>query len=175
MILNKADFGYKLYEVDSKSELLTRCNQCCSSILGLDIESPQKYYLVELQMKDSIITLGLLNGGHGIEPSIVLMENADNILISSDKSVYLVELKDLHKVRQILCESLVYDIFQFQSDYNKILVVCELEVRYLEANGELIWRYDCDVINDYKIYADYFEITTDEGVFRVALEDGHIL
>lgn len=175
MILNKNGSNFKIYEVDSESELKALCNEKESTILGLDTESKKKFNLIEIQHQNTERIYGLIYGGHGVEPSVTKIEKKDLAVISSDKSVYLVDLNSHNNIKQVSCESLVYDIFPIQSDPNQILIVCELEVRCLSLDGFQVWRYDCDIINDFKLFENYLEILTDDGDTKISLEDGSLL
>lgn len=172
MILIKNGSNYKIFEVDSESELKVLCNKNQTTILGLDAESAKKFYLIEIQHQNTDKCYGLINGGHGIEPSVTKIEKRDLAVISSDKSVYLV---NFNKVTQIVCESLVYNVFLIQSDPTHILIVCELEVRCLSLDGFQIWRYDCDIINDFTLHENHIEILTDNDEVKISLEDGSLL
>lgn len=175
MILNRNGSNFKIYEVDSESELKALCNEKQSIILGLDTESKKKFYFIEIQHQNTQRVYGLINGGHGIEPTVTKIEKKDLAVISSDKSVYLVDLNGLNNVTQVVCDSLVYDVILIQSDSSQILIICELEVRCLSLVGSQIWRYDCDIISDFKFYENYLEIFTDDGDVKISLKDGSLL
>lgn len=175
MILNKNGSNFKIYEVDSESELKALCNKKQTTILGIDTESEKKFYFIEIQHQNTEKFYGLMNGGHGIEPTVTKVEERDIAVISSDKSVYLVDLNGLNNGKQVVCESLVYDVFLIQSDSSQILIICELEVRCLSLDGSQIWRYDCDIINDFTLYENHVEILTDNGDVKISLEDGILL
>jgi len=175
MIQIKNGSNYKVFEIDSESELKALCNEKQSTILGLDTESKKKFNLIEIQHQNTEITYGLICGGHGIEPSVTKIEKRDLAVISSDKSVYLVDLNSHNSIKQVSCESLVYDVFPIQSGHNQILIICELEVRCLSLDGFQTWRYDCDIINDFKLFENYMEIYTCDGVAKISLEDGSLL
>ncbi|MCQ4936302.1 hypothetical protein [Anaerotignum propionicum] len=175
MILNKEGFKFKIFEVESESELIVVCNEKQSAILGLDSESKMKFYFIEFQQQNSERFFGLVNGGHGIEPTVAKIETKGLAIISSDKSVYLVDLNDLHIITQVICESLVYDVLLIQGNSSQILIICELEVRCLSLAGSQIWRYDCDIISEFKLYENHLEIFTDDDNVKISLEDGSLL
>lgn len=175
MILIRNGSNFKIYEVDSNSELKELCNVKQSAILGLDTESINKFYFIEIRYQNTEKYYGLVNGGHGIEPTVTKLEKSDLAIISSDKSVYLVDLNGLNNVTQVVCESLVYDVFLIQSDFSQILIICELEVRCLSIDGSQIWRYDCDIINDFTLHENQMEILTDKGDVKISLKNGSLL
>lgn len=175
MILKKAGSGYNLFEADSKSELVELCDKKQLTILGLDTEGVRKYYLIEIQREETDASFGLLNAGHGIVPTIVLIENRDRALISSDNQVYFVNLMGSLDSRRVLLDSLVYDIREIHSDDMKIIVVCELEVRCLSVEGEFIWRYDSEIISDYQIFEDHLELIINDKIVMIDIKDGRII
>lgn len=174
MILSKNSTPFNIYEVDSESELKKLCSDKQSTILGLDTESKKKYIIIEIQHHNSQRLYGLIYGGHGVEPIVIKIEKRDFAVISSDKSVYLVDLNS-NNIKQFSCESLVYDVFPIEFDSNQILIICELEVRCLSLDGFQVWRYDCDIINDFKLFENYLEISTDDGDAKIFLKNGSLM
>ena len=76
---------FKLFEVDSESELK---NQENILLLNPKIDYPKKFYKIEI----GNTILGVLNEGHGIIPKIKEITGEDIYLISSDFSVYFIDI-----------------------------------------------------------------------------------
>lgn len=175
MILNKVGSGFSLYELDSESELKEKCKAKYAMLLGDNTEGKRKYYFIETQHQESKNMIGLVNEGHGIEPTVLILKDLDLMLITSDESVYIIDLKKNEILSHMLCDSLIYEAIVDANDDKRIFIICELEVRCISAAGIMFWRYDCDVINDYKLHKDFLELIFDESTIKISLTDGHVL
>ncbi|WP_339061224.1 hypothetical protein [Tepidibacillus marianensis] len=171
----KDDSQVRFYKVDSESELIELCTRNNAILLGREAEGKRKYYLIEMQYQEFIRVVGLVNEGHGIEPHVAILRNNDSAIIASDKSVYIINLGDLKISSHLLCNSIVYDVFHDLANGNRIIIICELEVRCISSKGELLWKHDSDVITDYKLHSDFIELSTDDDKVNISLLSGQVL
>jgi len=155
---------YKLFEFDSESELK---NQGDVLILPLDIESPRKFYKIEI----GNTVLGFLNGGHGIKPQV---KRISNVLysVSTDMDIFLVniELEDIINKR---LESIIYEVYPYSE---VIIIICELDiycVNYQELSIQ--WHIPIDdIITDYRINGDNIYVMTDVTEYSIDLVTGNL-
>lgn len=173
MIRNKTGSNYKIHEVDSRSELKELCKETQATVLDFDIEGGRKFYLIEFQYNNIERVYGIASGGHGTEPTVTEIEEQEKLVISSDNFVYMIDLDNQGSIKRIACDSLVYDVFFVQN--NSILVICELGVSCLSLDGSQIWRYDCDVINDFTLRDSHVEILIDNARTMISLKDGSLI
>ena len=172
MKLIKKDSNFKIYDVDSESELRALCKDKYSTILGFDSESKKKYNYIEIQYQNTEKIYGLIHSGH-VEPIVIKIDEKDLAVISFDKSVYWICLEK-NNIKQVSFNSLVYDAFLLTND-NNILFICELDVRCMSLDCSQIWRYDCDIINSFTLHENYLEISTDDGDSKISLKDGGLI
>ncbi len=168
MRLDISGDGFKLFELDSESELQEYVSYSNGIIIGNDIQAKNKFYIVEFLMGYEKKLIGILNEGHGLRPVIIKLGVRNEFVLSSDKSVYLFELDENRLKENIECESLVFDIILERN----IFIVCELGIQCMTHTGKIIWTYNCDVITDFSFYDSYVRVVTGETEHLISLESG---
>jgi len=161
LILETID--YKLFEVDSESELknITR------TILSTQAVSPRKFYKLEI----GNTTIGILNEGYGMKPRIENISNGTYI-ISTDMNIYLFNAP-LQKIIDRKLNSLVYEMYVYSEE---IIVACELDFYSLDLlNLSINWHTSfSDVVTDFSINQYKVHIMTDdEAEYVVDLSNGN--
>lgn len=168
MKLDMSGDGFKLYELDSESELQEYVSYNDGITIGKEIQTKNKFYIVEFLTAYKKKVIGILNEGHGLRPIIIKLGNKNEFVLSSDKSVYLFEFYENRLKKSIICESLVFDIMLERN----IFIVCELGIQCMTYTGKIIWTYNCDVITDFTFYDSYVRVVTGETEHLISLESG---
>lgn len=172
MVLCESSKGYSLLEIDTESELREFCARNQAIILGELVENKMKYYIIELEYRNEIKRIGIINEGHGIKPSATVLLEMDLIIVASDEHICFVDLVSNEILHEIICDSLVYELYLSNLDTGDTVVVCELGVMRITVNGELIWKYDCEVIEDYKIKQDTIDLLINGKNIRISKNTG---
>lgn len=172
MMSNKK-FNVVIAQLDSESELRDYINQSEGVMLGKQIENPSKYYQVELDLYGEECTIGILNGGHGIEPQVKLIDS--KLIITSDQMLYIFNVKTRTLTNTLEFDSLIYDVIIPQNT-EVIIVVCELDVECITNKGSTIWsRQSDDIIIDYTLKDDVITVITEETEQKLSFKTGDIV
>lgn len=163
--------GFKLHEFESKSELDEHIKVNQGVLVNANCEDKKRFYEISVESPNSVI--GILSGGHGIEPSAVIVDDFECILIGIDKSVFCM---DLHKcsLRWVMdFDSIVYTMVKITN--SSFLVICELGVVNIDCNGERLWEHMSDVVTNFEIEDKVLRLFTDEDECSLYLDNGSII
>jgi|SRR5690625_3872261 len=168
--MSNRKYDLHIVKMDSESELRDYINQSDGVMLGEQIENPSKYYQVELHLYGEECTIGILNGGHGIEPQVKIIE--PELIITSDHMLYIFNIKTRTITNTLEFDSLIYDLITPQNT-EAIIVVCELDVGSITNKGSTIWSWQSDdIIIDYTLKDDVIAVITEEMEQKLSLKTG---
>lgn len=163
-------YNVVIVQMDSESELRDYINQREGVMLGEQTENPSKYYQVELDLYGEECTIGILNGGHGIEPQVKIIE--PELIITSNHMLYIFNVKTRTITNTLEFDSLIYDVIIPQNT-EAIIVVCELDVGCITNKGSTIWSWQSDdIIIDYTLKDDVITVITEEMEQKLSLKTG---
>lgn len=164
----------KLYEIDSESELKERIETNNGIILGNDVQVTNKFYIIECIVNNVKRMVGILNEGHGIVPMVAKVKKSDVLVVASDNSVYILDLKANAEFKNIVIDSLIFDLIVRENE-ERIFVICELCVQCMTITGDKVWAYDCDIISDFALYEDYVKVTIEDVDYDISLLNGEVI
>ncbi|WP_368294547.1 hypothetical protein [Dehalobacter sp. TBBPA1] len=170
----KNSVEFKLYELDSESELREYIRANKGITVGNDAQVKRKFYVIE-NLNDNVKkVVGILNEGHGIIPTIVKFKNTDAVVFTSDKSIYFFDTKKNEVTKTLLCYSLIFDVVTRENE-GKMFIICELGIQCLTITGDKIWAYDSEIVSDFAFYDDYVKLTVEDIDYKISLLNGEIL
>lgn len=168
MRLVSSDIDYKLYKVDSESELQECIRMKRAIVLGENAQK-EEFYLVHILADNVEVFVGIFNEGSGITPTVIKFKEI--LLISSDSTIYIIDIINNTIIKEVECISLIYDVI-LSEDGKRIYVVCELGITCLNILGHIIWNYDSDIITDYQFENKIIKIVSDGREYKILLENG---
>lgn len=168
MRLVSSDIDYKLYKVDSESELQECIRVKRAIVLGENAQK-EEFYLVHILADNVEIFVGIFNEGSGITPTVIKFKEI--LLISSDSTIYFIDIINNTIIKEVECISLIYDVI-LSEDGKRIYVICELSITCLNILGHIIWNYDSDIITDYQFENKIIKIVSDGREYKILLENG---
>jgi hypothetical protein len=146
--------GYSLTRrsIDTKNELLRIVADANvpTIILGRETEAPGGFCLIEVASGGSVIGIVAIiwAGGAGIGPEVLTLQKM--LYVGHNHTVSLVQLQTFGIVGQIDLLSR-FDQFVTSPSWEQICVVCETAIVVINLDGNVIWRRDTDVIQDFRI------------------------
>lgn len=142
-------------------------------ILDEDVENYKKMYFVSLKdSKNTMLNIGIFDEGHGIKPSVLQIENQNKIYIAYNNKVSVVDMNKSEVVNTIEGLFVVYELV-YINQLEIIIVVSELGIQGIDLNGNIIWKNDTYLIEDYKIEKNSIVIKTEEGERIFNLDSGN--
>lgn len=172
LIMNS--FEFRLYELESESELKEYVRVNKGIIVGNDAQIKNKFYVIEHLTDEVKKIVGILNEGHGIMPTAVKIKNTDVAVLTSDKSIYIFSLKKNEIIRKIICDSLIFDVVTRDNE-GKMFIICELGIQCLTTAGDRVWAYDSEIISDYDFHENYIKLIVEDTDYKISLINGEVL
>ncbi|MFA9560388.1 hypothetical protein ACERII_24105 [Evansella sp. AB-rgal1] len=170
IVNNLSDFV--LQEFESKSELVEFVEGHQSIVINANCIDMKKFYGISIKTIDSTF-IGIIGGGHGIEPSILINKMDSCSLIGIDEKVYCVDLKNFENRWIKEFDSIVYEVVKATD--STFLVICELGVVSLTYSGEKLWEHTSDVITDFELSSNILRLSTEEEEYSLLLANGNIV
>ncbi|WP_251862285.1 hypothetical protein [Clostridium sp. Marseille-Q2269] len=172
LIMNSVEFN--MYELDSESELREYIRVNEGIIVGNDVQVKKKFYMIEQLTENMKKFIGILNEDHGILPIIVKLKNIDVIVLASDRSIYIINLRKNEIIKNILCDSIIFELM-IKENEDKMFILCELGIQCLTTEGDKIWTYNSEVISDFTFYDNYVKLTVEDVDYKISLLNGKVI
>jgi len=174
--MNKIVFTLK--DIDSKSELLEILRQSKVKHILLGEDSTQSKSFFEISIKNpctnnELLKVGIISEGHGLKPQYTNI-NLDTVIIGFNNEIYTISLNSINVMLKKRFESLLYGV-QYIEKENKVLVICEANIYYLNQDLSIIWKKDMDLIIDYETTDNYIKVKTEEEKKTISIKDGHLI
>jgi|SRR5690625_489100 len=161
-----------LLQIDSESELRDNIYQKQGILLGSEIENTRRYYMTEMNLYNDNLSIGILSGGHGIDPQIKIIDS--RLIITSDQMLYIFSVNQKTTTKVIECDSLIFDLIVHTND-KSVIVICELDIKCITYEGDTKWSWQSDdTIIDYEINHDVINIVTEAEQQHICLENGKL-
>ncbi|WP_182188223.1 hypothetical protein [Pectinatus frisingensis] len=170
--MDKAEL--KLYEIDSESGLKEYIGANNGIIVGNNVQVKNNFYIIECIANNVKRMIGILNEGHGIIPTVAKLKKSDILIVASDKSLYILDLKVNAEFKNIISDSLIFDLIVRENE-EKIVVICELGIQCMTITGDKVWNYDSDIISDFSLYEDYVKVTIEGVDYDISLVNGEVI
>lgn len=164
----------KLYEIDSESGLKECIEANNGIIVGNNVQAKNKFYIIECITNNVIRMIGILNEGHGIIPTVAKVKKSDILVVASDKSLYILDLKANAEFKNIVSDSLIFDLVVRENE-ERIFVICELGIQCMTITGDKVWTFDSDIISDFSLHEDYVKVTIEEVDYEISLLNGEVI
>ena len=153
----------EVYNIDSKSELIEKVNRKNGVVVGINEEAPDTYCLA----MNNDYMYGIIGNGRGVKP----------IILDSDK-IFLIAVGDklyaFYKGKLLFALDnqayLIDELILLSS--NRLAILSQLDIKIVEMqSGNIIWQYDFDFIEDYRIDGSTVDIISEGGRFKCTLKE----
>jgi len=121
-----------------------------SILLGKDAEQISDFYAIRVASDWEEIKsfgVGIYSEGHGLEPHLLVQPERDKLIIGFNSEVIGIDTAKKKTEFQIKLNSL-FRSFTFLKKYGMILVFHEIGMIAVNENGQEIWRFDGDIIEN---------------------------
>jgi len=125
-------------------------------LLGKDAEQISDFYAVKVDSDWEGINsfgIGIYSEGHGLEPHLLVQPERNKLIIGFNSDVIGIDTTK-RKVRFQIRLSSLFRSFSFLKKYSMILVFHEIGVIAVSENGQEIWSFDEDIIENCAIDND---------------------
>jgi hypothetical protein len=123
--------------------------------LGYDQSRFRKFYCVQARFEQVTIIIAIKSFGIGIEPKWAEMER--QIIVGYNDRVTFIRANAEVTERSVDLLTLFVEFLAIRKD-GKLVVLCETAVVGLGSAGEELWRYDTDLISDYRLDGDILHL-----------------
>ena len=172
LIMDNAEL--KLYEIDSESGLKERIGANNGTIVGNNAQVKNNFYIIECITNNVKRMIGILNEGHGIIPTVAKLKKSDILVVASDKTLYILDLKANAEFKNIGSDSFIFDLI-IRENEGKVVIICELGIQCMTITGDKVWTYDSDIISGFSLYEDYVKVTIEGVDYDISLVNGKII
>jgi hypothetical protein len=146
-------------------------------LLGLDAESPRRFYSASLGVDEAGIELGLYASGLGPLPAVVTFDGGRRALVGHDARLTWVDLSGATVRRRHELGGAFFEFLSLDRD-DQIVVVHELGAVCVDSSGGVVWNVDTpDVVEDSRIDAEgnlVLSIMDRDSPIVVSLKSGRL-
>ena len=160
-------------KIQLREYLAKRCRKY--AILGKNIEDTQEFFSVIIQAAEPPLDnsgVGICSMVIGLQPEIYLQPQNRILLVGFNSTVYGVDLLDSTVA---FCHELNSPFYYFApvSMPPRILVQHEVGIVMLTEEGEVLWKFDGDIITGLQYYDNKLELQfMDTSPISLELESG---
>ncbi len=162
---------------ETKDEMIGFLEKCDagSILLGEDEELPVDFYSVAVHLgaiKLHRFGVGICSEGHGLTPQLLLQPTKNELIIGLNDEVVGVNVIEKTVDFKIGLDSLFYDFLPLD-EYQTILVFHEIGVVVITEDGQEIWHYSKDIVEDYFVEKEWLHLKfMDAGMVKLDLSSG---
>ncbi len=91
-------------------------------IVGNNVQVENNFYIIECTANNVKRMIGILNEGHGIIPTVAKLKKSDILVVASDESLYILDLKANAEFKNIISDSLIFDLI-VREDEEKVVAI----------------------------------------------------
>ncbi|MFB0832468.1 hypothetical protein ACEU2D_23070 [Brevibacillus laterosporus] len=164
-----------------RSELqsyLSHCDESVKTVLGNNCEQPKEFFAVTIYQgnESKRFGIGIISESFGNQPHILIMPNKHFLIVGYNRDVAIFNFLDKSFSKTISLGSVFFKFIQLhEPEYNLILILHELGLLAITDQGKEVWKYDCDIIENYHITNGFISLSTmDEQTVKIGLLDGKI-
>lgn len=124
---------------------------------------PTEFYLLHVQQAGSTLAVGLGCTGQSIAPQVHVADG-ESILLGFASQVVRLRVEDGQQLWQVELGALFRELIELR-ELNLLLVIHELGAACLSHEGEVLWRFDKDLV-------EHFAIKRESLILRFATAPG---
>ncbi len=139
---------------------LSTCQAGCL-ILGEAAESPNAFYSLTIYLGWQGLPqfgIGLCAEEHGLKPYWLWQPTVSEVWLGFNREVVAIGLEDQQIHFRVLLDSWFHSFVRLDQ-YRNILVFHEIGLVALQDDGQELWRYTRDVIEEIDLQGDYLQLT----------------
>ncbi|MBN1886577.1 MAG: hypothetical protein JW850_01250 [Thermoflexales bacterium] len=163
MHISFAEYSLELHEWQSKHQMISSLEDCeaGSCVLGENPDQESNFYSVVVHLGQSGLRrygIGICSQGHGLVPHLLIQPEFLRLILGFNSDIVGIRIPDGRVDFSLHLDSLFYS---FLPVYNKkvILVMHESGVVSLTQNGQMIWKFEKDIITRTTIEENYLWLT----------------
>jgi hypothetical protein len=139
-------------EWESKSALISHLESRGPRVVLLAdrSETPRKFYSVSFAFEQGSLEIGVLSSGLGPKPGVTLLEGRKRVVIGHDAWLSGLETSGGELIFSRRLNGVFFEFLPLDTDH-QVIVVHELGVAMLDADGREVWVVDTDVIKDFAL------------------------
>jgi hypothetical protein len=154
MYLSFKDHTLELQNWESELDMMNFLKGCDAGnlVLGMDAETKAKFYSVVVNLewaRESAhhFGIGICSEGHGLVPHMLLQPLIGTLVFGFNSEVAGFNIYEKKVHFKIKLDTLFSSFISFEK-WKIILIIHETGVVSINENGQVLWKYDSDVITD---------------------------
>lgn len=180
MNINFGENFIVLSKFQTKNELLDNLSKCNSGniLLGKHAQQEISFYAVKVffgNQSKNTFGIGIISEGHGLTPQILILASQQRLFFGFNQEVVLIDCDNKKIIYEYSLNSLFYK-FIYLPNLELILILHEIGLVALKENGNKIWEFDKDIVEDYEIINDNINLKfMDSDSIQLSLITGKII
>lgn len=140
-------FPIQAKEWESKSALLAHMDDAEGkmAVLGNDAEAPRKFYSFSIALDHGVSEVGVISSGLGTKPQVALLQGGRRAIVGYDTWMTWLDMKNKTAISSRRLNGVFYEFLRIGHE-NEILVVHELGVARVAADGSEVWSVHTGVV-----------------------------
>ena len=122
-------------------------------LLGQKAEAPRAYYSFAATSRHGGGDVGLISSGLGIGPAAVFFDQGRRVLVGHDTWLTWIGMEPLTIVSSLCVLGVFYEFLPTECD-EEIVVIHQIGVLRVEANGRVKWSVKTDIVQEWSTEAN---------------------
>jgi hypothetical protein len=167
MRISVGDQSLKIQRWESKDEMVEAVARCEGGniVLGLEAEQQVDFFSVFVRAEPSgqcSFAIGICSEGHGLVPQVAVRPESLELIFGFNREVVAVRLRQREVAYRIELDCLFHTFVELPKE-EMLLAVHEIGIVALAKEGQVLWRYDCEIIDGFVIHDNQMELRFMDG------------